>query len=192
MLPPQDNPYTADLPVTGAGAWPAVSIWDAERHDVLHLPLPWYTIFLGSGPFNFPQAQLSGYTGYLEFERLAQSDQCVFDETGLYCAVPPSGEGGFLASEQFFGLTVGDLPAVVTHNGVAPNGPASWGVTWYDPNVDQAFAFRAYACGWDEPCGDQDVAARFGGSVMTPENRPAAEALAAFASTFVEVRLQGD
>src|SRR5205807_978417 len=120
----------------------------------------------------------------------SQPTRCELDDSASYCAAPELDDGGFMASETFYGLTMRNLPAVVTHWGAAPNSPPGWGITWYDPERDATYRFDAFACLSDTPCGDDDISSKFGPADMSPDNRPSAEQLAVFASSFVDVKLR--
>jgi hypothetical protein len=129
---------------------------------------------------------LVGALGDDDFTRVTQTNDCELSADGLYCVSWQASPGA--GYESFFGLTVGDMPAVVTHSAFRVNSPDGWNVTWYDATVDATYQFSAYLC--DEDCGALDLAARLDGSRdITPDNRAAAEALTQFAATFVEVRL---
>jgi hypothetical protein len=185
-LPPAGNAFTGSLPVTGTGAWRSRLVWNELKQDLEEKNLSSYTIFLGRGPNGFPQAALRGFQGSDVFVEASQPGRCELDDAAMYCAAPELDEGGFMASETFYGLTVRDLPAVVSHWGHTPNGPPAWGVDWYNPDTNFTYSFDAFSCFSEQDCID-DIALKFGPSEMAPENRAGAELLATFASSFVDV-----
>lgn len=187
-LPPAMNPVTGGVAIRGAGAWTTQLRFQPATGELMEVPHPWYQIFLGQGPLGFPQATLAGSAGVEAFERAIDIGECPVGDDDLYCSSPASSPGGLGGTEWFLGLEVAGLPAVMVHSIRPINSPDGWYLTWYDPAVDMSYTFSAYRC--DEECGSLDLAARFGvARELSPESRAAAEAIAQFASTFVEVRM---